>query len=120
MFFDSYNFKMLEAGTKLSWTQQQVHMQNIANYETPNYKAKKMLFTDVLSAESAKGASSKDLIKSEIYEDQSTSTRSDGNNVNLEIENIALYKSYAQYSLLLDKVRGQFDNYGTVINNSMK
>ena len=51
MFFNSYNFKLLEAGTNLTWTKQELHMQNIANVETPGYKAKQLEFINVLSEE---------------------------------------------------------------------
>ena len=35
-------------------------------------------------------------------------------------ESIELYKAYAQYSMLLGKVRSEFDKYGYVLNSNMK
>ncbi len=119
MFFNSYNFKLLEAGTDLSWTKQELHMQNIANVETPGYKAKSLDFINVLSQE-RRNVTASNIIETEVVEDETASTRSDGNNVNLEKESIELYKSYAQYSMLLGKVKSEFDKYGYVLNSNMK
>lgn len=119
MFFNSYNFKLLEAGTNLSWNKQELHMQNIANIETPGYKAKQLEFINVLSEE-RRNVTASNIIETAVVEDESASTRSDGNNVNLEKENIELYKAYAQYSMLLTKVRSEFDKYGYVLNSNMK
>ncbi len=119
MFFNSYNFKLLEAGTDLSWTKQELHMQNIANVETPEYKAKSLEFINVLSQE-RRNVTSSNIIETEVVEDETASTRSDGNNVNMEKESIELYKAYAQYSMLLGKVKSEFDKYGYVLNSNMK
>ena len=119
MFFNSYNFKLLEAGTNLSWNKQELHMQNIANVETPGYKAKSLDFANVLSEE-RRNITSSNIIEAEVVEDETASARSDGNNVNMEKESIELYKSYAQYSMLLTKVKSEFDKFGYVLNSNMK
>ncbi len=118
MFFNTSSFKSIEAGLSLSWTQQQIHTQNLANLETPGYKSQSLVvFEDALSNAMAdeKGKS----IHAEIHTDESTSLRPDGNNVNLEIENIGLYKAYTQYSMLIDKASGQFTNIKTVLNSNI-
>lgn len=119
MFFNSYDFKLLEAGTNLAWTKQELHMQNIANVETPGYKAKQLDFVNVLSEE-RRNVTAQNIIETQVIEDESASTRSDGNNVNMEKEGIELYKSYAQYSMLLTKVKSEFDKFGYVLNSSIK
>ena len=119
MFFNSYNFKLLEAGTNLTWTKQELHMQNIANVETPGYKAKQLDFVNVLSEE-RRNVTAQNIIETQVVDDPTASTRSDGNNVNMEKESIELYKSYAQYSMLLGKVRSEFDKFGYVLNSNIK
>lgn len=119
MFFNSYDFKLLEAGTNLSWNKQELHMQNIANVETPGYKAKSLDFVNVLSEE-RRNITSSNIIEAVVVEDENASTRPDGNNVNMEKESIELYKSYAQYSMLLTKVKSEFDKFGYVLNSNMK
>ena len=121
MFFKSNNFKTLEAGVEMSWMKQQLHTQNIANIETPGYKSKDLVFSKVLEdAQSSSSKGSVASINARVVTNDSLSLLQDGNNVSLEKENLELYKSYTQYSLLLDKITGQFDNYNYVLNNNMK
>lgn len=119
VFFNSKNFKTLEAGVQLTWMQQQLHMQNLANVETPGYKAKSLVFDSVLE-NAQNSAQAPDVIRARVVADENVSVLQDGNNVDVEAENMELYKAYAQYSMLLDKVKGQFNNYNTVLNSNMK
>lgn len=120
MFFNSKDFKMLEAGVKLTWTDQQMHLQNMANLETPGYKTKSLEFQTILDAKQQGTNAKPDRIVGRVVQDDASSIRQDGNNVDMEKEGLALYKTYAQYSLLLDKVRGQFNNYSYVLGCNMK
>ena len=115
MFFDSSAFKALESGTSVTWQQQQLHLQNLANIETPGYKAKSMVFENVL-ADAEGGAT----YQARMVTQDDTSVRPDGNNVDSDKEGIELYKAYAQYSMLLDKVKSEFSNYNAVLNSGMK
>ncbi|NLT64574.1 MAG: flagellar basal body rod protein FlgB [Clostridiales bacterium] len=120
MFYDSSRFKVLEAGVKLSWMQQQLNSQNITNIETPGYKSKSLSFESVLrEAENSKEAPDIERIDAEIKTSDEVSTRPDGNNVDVEVEYLALYKAYVQYSMLLDKVNGEFEKYNYVLNSNM-
>ncbi len=123
MFFDSKDFKVMEAGVQLTWASQNLHMQNLANIETPGYKTKSVQFDKVLrDAQEASGGDASrlpDTISADIIT-STTSLLPDGNNVDLEYENIQLYKDYAQYSMLLDKIKSQFDQYSYVLNSDMK
>ncbi len=120
MFFNSSSFKMLENTVDVSWMKQQVHTQNLANIDTPGYKASslnfKYVFDDVNSSESPQLSH----VDVSITENDDISILQDGNNVDLEKENIELYKAYVQYSLSLDKVAGQFTKYSYVLNSGMK
>ena len=115
MFFQSGAFKALENGTAVTWQQQQLHLQNLANLETPGYKAKSMVFEGVL--EDAQGGK---VYQARTVTEENTSIRPDGNNVDADKEGVELYKAYAQYSMLLDKMKSEFTNYNAVINNGMK
>lgn len=115
MFFSDGAFTALQAGSQRTWMEQQIHMQNLANLETPGYKAKELSFEGIL--EKAQG---KREMKLKLIEDDTFSIRNDGNNVDFERENIEMYKSYAQYSMLLDRIRGEFDKYSYVLNSNMK
>lgn len=121
MFFDSSKFKTMEAGVNLAWMQQQINTQNIANVETPGYKSKSLSFEGVLrEAENDKdGAAEIERIDVSVNTSDAVSTRADGNNVDSDTEYLALYKAYAQYSMLLGKVNTEFNMYNTVLNANM-
>lgn len=118
MFYNSGEFKTLEAGIKMSWMQHQIHSQNIANIETPGYKSKNLVFRQVLSEKAKKASLAR--VSASVQENKALSNRNDGNNVDLEKENIELYKSYVQYAALLNKVNGKFDQYSYVLNSNFK
>lgn len=118
MFFNSTNFKVLEAGAELSWMKQQVHTQNLANIETPGYKSMSLDFSTVFES-ALDGSTTPSMIKGSITRNENLSNLQDGNNVDLEYENLELYKSYTQYSMILDKISGQFSNYSSIINCNM-
>lgn len=115
MFFNSAKFQTLESGLQYSWLKQDVHNQNIANLETPGYKAKNIAFSQVLEA-TQDGAA----YRATITDSPNLSTRPDGNNVDMEIESLELYKAYVQHSMLVDKVKNEFSNYNIVLGSNMK
>lgn len=120
MFFNSQSFKILESGLQASWMEQQLHLQNMANIETPGYKAKSLVFEKSLAEAKGSGKTKYDSVKAYVVDDPSSSSRPDGNNVNLDKEGIESYKAYARYSVLLEKIKGQFTNYSYVLNSNMK
>lgn len=117
MFFNSSSFRALESGAQATWLKQQLHLQNIANYETPNYKAKNLVFDEVLT-QSKSGQTL--AYRARVVSDEGTEARIDGNNVNVELEGLEMYKVQAQYGLILDKIKGQFTRYNAVLNSGMK
>jgi len=120
MFFQGRSFKTMEAGVSATWMQQQIHTHNIANYETPGYKAKSLSFSQVLTR--ARGAEGKELaaLNVEVVDNQDTTVRPDGNNVDMDAESLSLYKAYIHYSMLLEKIQSEINNYRFVINNAPK
>lgn len=119
MFFDSSKFKTLEAGTNLAWMQQKVNSQNIANTETPGYKSQSLSFEGVMREAKNSEVSDVERIDVSINTSDNVSNRSDGNNVDAETEYISMYKAYAQYSVLLNKVDSEFNKYNYVLNANM-
>ena len=118
MFYQDKPFQAMEAGMQAAWIQQQIHTQNIANFETPGYKAKSIVFGDVLKR--TRGAEGKRLASSgaRVVNTVDTSIRPDGNNVDMDAESLSLYKSYVHYSMLLQKIRSEINNYNYVISNA--
>lgn len=111
--FDSQNVKLMQAGLDALWMKQKAHANNIANVETVGYKAKKVEFKAVLDEKKRKGR-----MDINVFENQTTSARLDGNNVDMEQEQMELWSTYAQYSYMTNKASSQMKNIRYVINNS--
>ncbi|PKM74885.1 MAG: flagellar basal body rod protein FlgB [Firmicutes bacterium HGW-Firmicutes-17] len=124
MIGDSITSALYQKALDGTWQRQKATSNNIANSETPGYKAIKVNFEDSLKAEMNKlqtttnSSSTGFLDKMEgiqsindsnisVYEG-ATSSRLDENNVDLEAENIDMSKSVLQYYYL---VRGVSDSY---------
>lgn len=124
MIGDSITAALYQKALDGTWQRQKATSNNIANSETPGYKAIKVNFEDSLKAEISKlqtvsnKSSNGFLDKMEsiqtiedanisVYQG-ATSSRLDENNVDLESENIDMSKSVLQYYYL---VRGVTDSY---------
>ena len=94
------------------WQRQKAISNNIANYETPGYKAKKVSFEAAMQTAMQKYTSGSgfdtlqaqkaiEQTKIQTTIDHSGSERADGNNVNLDVENIDLAKTQIQYQYLV-------------------
>jgi flagellar basal-body rod protein FlgB len=110
---DSITNAVLQKALDGVWQRQRAISNNIANYETPGYKAKKVSFESALAREVANIESSGNSnsgiaeIKSRIASMQfhetdldNTSSRADGNNVDLDAESIDMAKTQLQYQYL--------------------
>jgi len=102
--------------------------QNISNVNTPHYKAKKLeyenLFLEKLaqinnsyalqmrySGEKGKERLQRELksIKPEIFTDRITETKVDGNNVDIEYENIQKARTQIQYNFMVRKITDEYN-----------
>ena len=119
MFFDDRISKAMHSGMDALWMKQQVHTNNIANYDTPNYKAKTIDFQELMETEvnrvTGKSKNKYDYVAT-VSEDNNTVMRLDGSNVDLEKEELELWRAYAQYSYVQYKVNANFQGYNTVLN----
>lgn len=114
--FQSKTFNAMEASLRALEMQSQVIAQNIANSSTPKYKAKTLVFSEVLGNAQAK-QNGRYAFKAKIITDDSTSARLDGNNVDLDQENIKATKMKYQQAYLTQKISGQFNNIRKVLEN---
>ncbi len=119
MFFNTPSLTTIEGGIDLAWTKQQIHAHNISNIETPNYKSKQLEFSTML-VEAQSGNKDNIRLTAKVTTDDHLSLLQDGNNVDLEKENIEAYKAYVQYNMLISKASGKFSNYSAVLNCSIK
>lgn len=115
MLFDSKSFGLMRSGLEGLSVQQQVILHNLANVDTPGYKAKYVSFEDTL-----KHSKDRYDLKAYVYTDENTSIRADGNNVEADTESLKLYQNYVQQLYLYQKISGQFTNLRYALNQFTK
>lgn len=121
MIFQNNNFKVLQSSLDALWIKQKVISNNIANYETPGFKASRVNFNDVLKTKIENGIQvEKNVLEVEIIQDKSLSSRLDGNNVDIEKEQLEMWETYAQYTYLSQNIAKELKNMSYVINNTGK
>lgn len=133
MIGDSITSSILQRALDGTWQRQRAIANNIANHETPGYKAINVSFENSLVQEVQKlqiGSSSAEGIaqglenlknsKINISSDYSTSERADGNNVNLEAENIDMAKTQIQYQYLTRSMTDMFSRLRYAISEGKK
>lgn len=129
--FSSVN--TLKKGLNASWLRNEVISNNIANVDTPGFKASRVQFEDLM-AEAADsdgklkmavtdekhmkgtGPETFSQVEPEIFTDRTTSTRLDGNNVNIENEMVELAKNSIEYYTTVSKINSEFRKLNTAIN----
>ncbi|WP_419714989.1 flagellar basal body rod protein FlgB [Fictibacillus marinisediminis] len=121
--FSSPIFQMLERGLDATALKQKTITDNLANINTPNYKAKKVEFQTVLDGSltayrtssrhvpfSTSGGQSMALIR-----DSSTMMNNNGNNVDLDKEMADLAKNQILNQALVQRLNGKFNSLQMVI-----
>ncbi len=63
-------------------------------------------------------AGPRSLYRTTVNQNTDTEVRIDGNNVQFEKEQTELWKTYAQYSYLMDRVSGHYSSINSAISNS--
>ena len=100
----------------VSWAKQKLALDNIANVDTPGYKAKYALFEDELKQRlyglDRKGSAReiRQAIKDarmEIRQREDESIRMDGNNVNMDVEELEVSRNTLQYEFALRHISDQ-------------
>lgn len=112
---DSVSINLMNKDLDGLWTRQQSISDNIANVETPGYKSKSVSFEDQLKALLTDNTASSSEIISDIQNVQpqitvsnDESLRLDGNNVNVEEENIELARTQLNYMYSLREMSDYF------------
>ena len=106
---------LMNAGLKGLAIEQKVILHNLANLDTPGYKAKRVSFENVLNDESSRYD-----LKASVVSDDATSIRADGNNVNTDTESLKLYDNYLRQLYIYQKISGRMSNMRYILNQSAK
>jgi len=120
--FDTNSFRIAEQGLDLLVKQQQIIAQNIANVDTPEYKAKYLYFAGVLKEkmdEKGIGTGQKRLeLASVIHTDENTKDQPDGNNVDSDTQSALFAKNAIQYQALINQINSEFNMMRTAMRKS--
>ncbi len=115
----------LAKGLSASWTRNSVIMNNIANADTPDFKASTVEFEDLYrqsledreegftlkktrSTHMDIGSASPEDVEPAIRQKDDTAARMDGNNVDIDQEMTDLAKNVIYYNALTRKISGEF------------
>jgi len=113
---------LLEKSMDAVWLRQQVIANNIANAATPGYKSQHLEFEDLLEKQIQKtGTGEDDLqnalnkVDAKIISNDSTTAQEDGNNVDLDLENVEMARAQMQYGYLANSLNAQINRLKYVI-----
>ncbi|MBO6014990.1 MAG: flagellar basal body rod protein FlgB [Lachnospiraceae bacterium] len=122
-----YNYiNVMDKAADASWLRNEVIANNIANADTPNYKRKDVAFegelTRALSKMRYKSMDEKvdhltlgDLKPATYTDHGDYSYRVDGNNVDIDTENVELARNQIKYNALMSSVNQEFSNLKSVM-----
>ncbi|MGC8668610.1 MAG: flagellar basal body rod protein FlgB [Chthonomonadales bacterium] len=93
---------------------------NIANVNTPGYKRKDVVFEAQLAEalQSSRPGSRLPQLVPQVVRDTATTLRTDGNNVDIEREAVALAENSIRYEAITEYVANFFINLKQVINGA--
>ena len=117
---NAYNYiNVLTKAADASWTRNEIITNNLANVDTPGYKRKDVSFQNYLLQELTSGDSTSlrtrvnDVevgnLNATVYTEFSElSYRLDGNNVDIDTENVEFASNQLYYQTVLDTINHQF------------
>ena len=113
---------LMQKGLSASWSRNAVIRNNIANIETPGFKASYLEFESLLAKAVSEsgftgtrthdrhvhlGVTKFDDVRPMVFQSRELSMRADGNNVDIESENVRLAKNSIYYNTLLEKMNSE-------------
>ncbi len=123
----AFNYiNVLDKAADASWTRNKVLANNIANVSTPNYKRQDVSFESYLKnaissdsvLDNAVNQMDLNTINGAIYTDHSNlSTRMDGNNVDIDVEEANYAENQIKYNAIMDSITHEFTRLNDVLKN---
>lgn len=116
----------LESGLTYATVKQKTIAQNIANADTPNYKAKDVSFKQMLSEATTSGISASKTNEKHIdfqaeqstpgvYSYSNLNYRQNGNGVDMDKEQASLAENTIYYNALIERVSSKYTTLQTVL-----
>jgi len=130
------NTDLLQKGLDAAWLRNDVISNNIANADTPNFKSSSVAFESLFksaleneqndSGFEAKRTRDKHIsftpdtpdiseVSAVVSKNEDSSLRMDGNNVDVEAENVALAKNTIYYYMLTEQINSEFSRLSMAI-----
>lgn len=118
--FELKNAALMEKTLDALWLRQKVISNNIANVDTPGFKSLKVVFEDLLKdvLTEKTDIEKTDLPEAKVVQTNDTAIREDGNNVDIDKENLELYRVQIQYEYMIRKIASQFSKVKTVLTET--
>jgi len=122
---------VMQRGLSASWQRNAVIRNNIANIETPGFKASNLEFESLLRRAAEEGGfvaarthenhrafGSGDInsVRPLITQSRDLSMRADGNNVDIESENVKMVQNSLFYNTLMEKMNSEIRRLRMAIN----
>lgn len=121
----SNSMYMMERSMHFLWTKQTAILDNIANAETPGYKAKSVTFEETLRERLRASAKSRDAVSAfrdalertnpQVRQAREESARMDENSVNLTSEAVELSRNAYQLQFVMNSISSDFSTLRTAI-----
>lgn len=117
------NMLMAQKSLDYLWARQNVTLNNIANVDTPGYKAQYVTFEDefrqrLMSGRNRTSGDTAEIIQNSRHYIKDTieeSARMDENNVNMDAESVELARATLQYQYELNALNSQITRLRTII-----
>lgn len=123
----AFNYvNVLDKAADACWIRNKVMANNIANVDTPNYKRQDVSFDSLLSRaleadpvlDNAVNNMDLNSITPIVYTDQSNlSYRTDGNNVDIDVEQAKYAENQIKYNAVLDSITEEFKRISNVLQS---
>lgn len=123
-FLSSNSMLMLEKSMGFLWTKQAAVLDNIANAETPDYKAKVVTFEEGLRdklEQASQGGNAKQAVRQVLEENEfavteaQEATRMDDNGVNITDQMVELVRTAYQQQYVMQSISSQLSILRTAI-----
>jgi len=134
-FMDTANFRVMRKNLDILTQRMDIIGQNISNVNTPHYKAKKLEYENLFLEKLEKlnnsyalqrrysGSGNKEKlreyigsVKPKIRTDNTTETRVDGNNVDIDYEGLEMARTQLQYNFMIRKITDEYNLLRHAVN----
>ncbi|HHW45380.1 MAG TPA: flagellar basal body rod protein FlgB [Clostridiales bacterium] len=124
--FNSLHISLLNKSLDGLWAREQAISNNIANVDTPNYKSYTVSFEEELKAALDRGKSKTETVQKiqsadiKVKQNHNLTMRLDGNNVDLETEQIEMARTQLNYLYSLRQISDEFARLRHVISEGRR